>query len=183
MAQSTSSIASLNKLLAIRDQLSSRHVDAIKHHLVSNKPLPSTFFSTIEDLRTHRSSDLLTEEEHARMLNAHVESHIKTAQVPAPAESHGSGSQQSVGQKRKTAAPRTPARAAKGTHNIINAFTKGSGKPVSRKRSLWERCLLCGWCANDVLTWKRGESRQHHGLFENENLCSLFVRKISCCKW
>ena len=50
MTQSTNSIGNLNELLGIRDQLSSRQVNAIKQHLLRNKPLPPTFFSDIEDL-------------------------------------------------------------------------------------------------------------------------------------
>lgn len=100
MAQSTNSIGNFNKLLGIRDQLSSRQVDAIKQHLLSNEPLPPTFFSDIEDLRYHRSHDLLTSQEHADMLNAHVNKYVKNTQASTPAESHGAASEP-AGQKRK----------------------------------------------------------------------------------
>ena len=74
MAQATNAIGSLQKLLAIRDELLSHQVvvDDIKQRLLSNKPLPPTFISDIEDLRTQRSHDLLTSQDHADMLSAHV---------------------------------------------------------------------------------------------------------------
>jgi len=135
MAQSTNSIGNLNKLLSIRDQLSTRQVDAIKQHLLGNKPLPPTFFSDIEDLRNHRCHDLLTPQEHADMLDAHVNKYVKNARASTPAESHGAASEPAAQKRRaaSTAAPKKKGRAAAaGTLNIVNSFAKGSGKPVSR---------------------------------------------------
>ena len=64
MALPTSSIGSLNDLLAIKDQLTSSQVTDIKHHLLNKKTMPSTFFSDIASLRNQRAHDLLSETEH-----------------------------------------------------------------------------------------------------------------------
>jgi len=60
MALPTASVGRLDDLLVIKDRLTSGQVADIKQHLLSNKTLPSTFFSDIASLRNRRSHVVLS---------------------------------------------------------------------------------------------------------------------------
>lgn len=85
MALPTTSIGSLNDLLAIKDQLTSGQVADIKQHLLNKKPLPSTFFSDIASLLNQRTHDLLSETEHSTLLNDHraTTPNVRRTELPA----------------------------------------------------------------------------------------------------
>lgn len=165
MALPTASIGSLDDLLAIKDQLTGGQVSDIKQHLLNKKTLPSTFFSDIASLRNQRAHDLLSETEHSTLLNDHINAHVKKTQMAAPAGSTGGSSSELTGVKRKAASsgPKRKGRARAaagiaGTPNIVNAFVRATGEPVSRLSSLTKDVCLSLLslihCANEILSWR-----------------------------